>query len=92
MRLTDGELQIHHDGMCAVNLDGKDAPCSCLVHWVKALQSEADAARKALELAKRCIKERCEEAGIIDGGHALYYSGIAAEAMRAIEEATKEAV
>jgi hypothetical protein len=41
-RLTDGELELSHDGMCAVRLDGEGAQCTCLVHWVKALQDEAD--------------------------------------------------
>ena len=40
VRLTPEELQRAHDGMCSVSIG--DGPCSCLVHWVDALQKEVD--------------------------------------------------
>ncbi len=39
-RLSPEDLAKSHDGLCGVSLD--DGPCSCLVHWVEALQKEAD--------------------------------------------------
>lgn len=38
-RLTPEELARCHDGLCGVSIG--DGPCSCLVHWVEALQAEA---------------------------------------------------
>jgi hypothetical protein len=39
-RLTTEDLEKSHHGLCGVFIG--DGPCSCLVHWVKALQEEAD--------------------------------------------------
>lgn len=39
-RLTPEDLARAHDGLCGVSIG--DGACSCLVHWVKALQEEAD--------------------------------------------------
>ena len=51
-RLTDEELEKCHDGLCGVSVG--DGPCSCIVHWVKALQREADEAKAGFEdLRKR---------------------------------------
>jgi len=47
-RLTPDEM--HHDGLCGVSIG--DGPCGCLVHWVVALQKEADGVSKELEAAK----------------------------------------
>lgn len=47
MRLTNEELAKAHDGLCGVSIG--DGPCLCLVHWVEALQEEAD----KLKLEKR---------------------------------------
>lgn len=52
-RLSDEELEKHHDGLCGVTL--KDGPCSCLVHWVKALQAETDEAKASLESILRLV-------------------------------------
>jgi hypothetical protein len=47
LRLTPEELAKAHDGLCGVSIG--DGPCSCLVHWIEALQGEAD----KLKLEKR---------------------------------------
>jgi hypothetical protein len=47
LRLTAEELAKAHDGLCGVSIG--DGPCSCLVHWIEALQTEAD----KLKLEKR---------------------------------------
>lgn len=59
-RLTTEELSAFHDGMCALNLDGEGASCSCLVHWIEALQSEADMRGKALLECVRVLHEKDE--------------------------------
>lgn len=40
IRLTQEELALYHDFLCGMNDDGSS--CTCLVHWVTALQAEAD--------------------------------------------------
>lgn len=49
-RLTPAELLLAHGGLCGVSIG--DGPCSCLVHWVEALQAEAD----NLKLEKRSFQ------------------------------------
>lgn len=56
-RLTKKELDLAHDGMCGITL--KDGPCSCLVHWVKALQGEADLSRDQLFVMSACVVKEC---------------------------------
>jgi hypothetical protein len=56
-RLTDEELARSHDGMCALNLDGEGAKCSCLVHWVAALQKELDSLTKVAATREKIIDE-----------------------------------
>lgn len=53
VRLTDEELALHHDVLCAETIG--DGPCTCLVHWVKALQAEVDQHR---QMASR-VTEPC---------------------------------
>lgn len=53
-RLTPEDLSIHHDGLCGVSIG--DGPCACLVHWVEALQKEADAAKlQATEAEEKSV-------------------------------------
>jgi hypothetical protein len=47
LRLTPEELAKAHDGLCSSSIG--DGPCSCLVHWIEGLQTEAD----KLKLEKR---------------------------------------
>ena len=47
-RLTEEELNKFHDGLCPIAIGDGDQ-CRCLVHWVTALQKEADRYRRALE-------------------------------------------
>jgi len=47
LRLTPEELSKAHDGLCGSSIG--DGPCSCLVHWIEGLQTEAD----KLKLEKR---------------------------------------
>jgi hypothetical protein len=65
-RLSDEELEKCHDGLCGVTL--KDGPCSCLVHWVQALQNEADQAKAVLH-DLICVKKPTPEEML-----AYYYS------------------
>lgn len=58
-RLTPDELAKAHDGLCRVSIG--DGSCSCLVHWVEALQKDADSVEadlKAAKFANLVLKER----------------------------------
>lgn len=60
-RLTPAELLSAHDGLCGVSMG--DGSCSCLVHWVEALQAEADKLKlekRGFQIMSRKIMEATE--------------------------------
>lgn len=56
-RLTPEELAKAHGSLCGITLG--DGPCSCLVHWVEALQKEADDTNLQVSTLMSLLK-RCE--------------------------------
>jgi hypothetical protein len=68
-RLTPEELAMAHSGLCGVSIG--DGPCSCLVHWVEALQAENDKLkldRRGFQIMARKVAGQCFWEPMMDAG------------------------
>lgn len=58
-RMTEEELNRHHDGLCGISIG--DGDCSCLVSWVRGLQTELDTAERTIEALEKTKNELNDE-------------------------------